>query len=152
MPKSTALERVEADLAVGRTQPAIQRLSSLVHNHPADLDLRRQLAAVHRRVGNLIEAGRWGYLLADTPAEEIAAFERAYPQPDLRLRRLRWPGTAADAPTEYTRDRLLRLASAAPRRGGIGGTVWSAATAVVIAGFLALVLVGAVTVLQWLLR
>jgi len=151
MPKSTALDRVASDLTHGRTQPAIQRLSSLVQHHPADLDLRRQLAAVHRQVGDRIEAGRWGYLLADTPAEEILAFEKAYPDPVRRLSRLHWTGPARSAPTAYARDQLLRLGSAAAQPAGLGGPVWSVITIVVIAAFLALALLGAVTVVQWLL-
>jgi hypothetical protein len=149
MPKSTVLDRVAADLAQGRTAPAIQRLSSLVHAHPADLDLRRQLAAVHRRVGDPVEAGRWGYLDADAPADEVSAFERAYPDPAHRLRRLGWRAAAVDAPTGYARDQLNRL-SAATRtpRGDIATGLALLLGALV---FAALVLVGAVTVAQWLL-
>jgi hypothetical protein len=148
MPKSTVLDRVAADLAHGHTAPAIARLSSLVHAHPADLDLRRQLAAVHRRVGNPVEAGRWGYLDADAPAVEVGAFERAYPDPAHRLRRLGWSGSAVDAPTGYAREQLTRLGTAArptPRHR-------TARIGLLVAGavFLALVLVGAVTVVQWL--
>jgi len=91
MAKADVLDRVLADLARGYTAPAIQRLSSLVNAHPTDLDLRGRLAAVHRTVGNRIEAGRWGYLHPETPPEETRAFERAYPVAGVRLRKLRWP-------------------------------------------------------------
>ncbi len=150
MPKSTALDRVATDLAQGHTQPAIQRLSSLVQAHPGDLDLRRQLAAVHRSVGNPVEAGRWGYLLADTPADEISAFERAYPDPVRRLHRLHWRGVAAAAPTGYARDQLARLGSGTPIRRG-HRALWSTVAAVVVAVFLALALIGAVSVIQSLI-
>lgn len=150
MPKSTVLDRVATDLAHGRTQPAIQRLSSLVRQHPADLDLRRQLAAVHRAVGNPVEAGRWGYLLADTPAAEVVAFERAYPHPARRLHRLQWSGAAAGAPTAYARDQLAKLGGPLALDAGTSRLTWG-----VLAGagalFLALALIGGVTVLQWLL-
>src|SRR2546421_562536 len=79
--KADVLDRIAADLARGYTAPVIQRLSSLVNAHPTDLDLRRRLAAVHRMVGNPIEAGRWGYLLLDAPAGEAHAFQRADPPP-----------------------------------------------------------------------
>jgi hypothetical protein len=165
MPKSTVLDRVAADLAQGRTAPAIQRLSSLVHAHPADLDLRRQLAAVHRRAGDPVEAGRWGYLLADAPAAELAAFERAYPQPGPRWRRLGWHAPIASAPTGYARDQLTALSAQAQARavapawgsvadGGQGRALPPAARIALVAAFavlLALVAVGAVTVAQWLL-
>jgi hypothetical protein len=91
MPKPDVLDRVSADLAQGHTQPAIQRLSSLVAAHPTDLDLRRRLAGLHRMVGNRIEAGRWDYLTPGADGDEVAAFERAFPWPSRRLAALRWP-------------------------------------------------------------
>jgi hypothetical protein len=97
MGKADVLERVAIDLSRGHTAPAIQRLSSLVHRHPTDLDLRRRLAEVHRMVGNWVEAGRWSYLLADADPAETLAFERAYPSPIHRLAALRWPGASAYA-------------------------------------------------------
>src|SRR5256885_14180505 len=79
MPKADVLDRVDADLARGHPAPAIQRLSSLVAAHPTDLDLRRRLAAVHRTVGNRVEAGRWEYPHADAHAPATPALERADP-------------------------------------------------------------------------
>jgi hypothetical protein len=139
MSKPDVLDRVSADLALGHTQLAIQRLSSLVARHPTDLDLRRQLARLHRMVGNRIEAGRWDYLTPGADAAEVTAFERAFPSPSRRLAALRWPhwyellgGGAADVPgqpagtsprsrpsdfgqavTGYARARLESLARAA---------------------------------------
>jgi hypothetical protein len=149
MTKSTALDKVAADLRDGRTHPAIARLSSLVRAHPRDLALRSALATVHHRVGNPVEAGRWGYLDADTPAEDIAAFERAHPDPARRLHLLRWDDHAGTAPTGYARDQLLRLGAAdgAARFDRVVSGVLVLALAV----FLALIGVGAVTVVQWLL-
>ena len=98
--KADVLDRIAADLARGYTAPAIQRLSSLVHAHPTDLDLRRRLAAVHRMVGNPVEAGRWGYLLTDVPATEFARARLAALADGARPRPARW--------------RLLALALAAP--------------------------------------
>ncbi len=147
MAKSAVLDRVAADLARGYTTPAIRRLSSLVAAHPTDLDLRRRLAAVHRMVGNRIEAGRWGYLLHETEPGETAAFERAYPQPATRLRKLLWP-TGGQAATEFARGRLAVLADAAapptrsPRRPR-----WRLVALALTVPF---ALVGAVTVVQWL--
>jgi uncharacterized protein DUF6584 len=197
MPKPDVLDRVSADLALGHTQPAIQRLSSLVAAHPADLDLRRRLARLHRMVGNRIEAGRWDYLTPGADTAEAAAFERAFPSPSRRLAALRWsprsevllrgatggPGQLARtsprtrtsdsslAATEYARARLESLARAAavePARacgsrgnGGWGedrpapkaGHRWSARAAKLAAGLAVtfFVVLGAVTVAQWLL-
>ena len=167
MSKPDVLDRVSADLSLGHTQPAIQRLSSLVAAHPTDLDLRRRLARLHRMVGNRIEAGRWDYLTPGADTAEVAAFERAFPSPSRRLAALRWPHRADMAATGYARARLESLARAAtddpvgtstqeraqPARKGRGR--WSARVAgLAIAGLAAalFVVLGAVTVAQWLLR
>jgi hypothetical protein len=112
MAKADVLDRVAADLSRGHTQPAIQRLGSLVAAHPTDLDLRRRLAALHRMVGNQVEAGRWSYLNADADPAEILAFERAHPSPAARLRELRWPAQEGHAATEFARNRLAALGNA----------------------------------------
>jgi hypothetical protein len=117
MAKADVLDAVSSDLASGRTQPAIQRLGSLVATHPTDLDLRRRLASVHRLVGNPVEAGRWDYLRADADPDEVRAFERAFPSPAARLRKLRWPARDAHAATEFARHRLAELADAAVTTG-----------------------------------
>src|SRR5512139_1300995 len=113
MAKAHVLDKVAVDLSRGHTQPAIQRLSSLVAAHPHDLDLRHRLAAVHRRTGNAVEAGRWDYLWAGAAPVEAAAFERAFPSARLRLRALRWGGPADLAPTGHARRRLAELSAAA---------------------------------------
>lgn len=113
MAKTFVLDRVAADLARGYTHPAIQRLSSLVAAYPNDLDLRRRLAAVHRRVGNRIQAGRWDYLTVGADADDTRAFERAFPSAVARLRQVRWPYRAGEAATSYARQRLAALIAAA---------------------------------------
>jgi hypothetical protein len=126
MGKGYVLDRVAADLSQGFTHPAIQRLGSLVAAHPHDLDLRRRLAAAHRRVGNRIQAGRWDYLTIGADSGDTSAFERAFPSAAARLRELGWPEVGHDA-TAYARARLakLRQAAAAERRrlGGAGAAV-----------------------------
>lgn len=58
----------------------MQRLASLTAAYPDDLDLRAERAALYRQVGNLVEAGRWGFLTEDATTEtEIAAFEKPNP-------------------------------------------------------------------------
>jgi uncharacterized protein DUF6584 len=154
MGKADVLDRVDADLACGHTAPAIQRLSSLVAAHPTDLDLRHRLAATHRMVGNVIEAGRWGYLTADADPAETRAFERTYPSPAHRLRALRWPARGYAA-TEFARTRLAELGAdqvpvpAAPRPPR-----WRPdrrLIAMLVAGSPFAVL-GAVTVVEWIIR
>lgn len=113
MGKTLVLDRVAADLSRGLTHPAIQRLSSLVAAHPTDLDLRRRLAAVHRRVGNRIQAGRWDYLTIGADSSDTTAFERAFPSANARLRAVRWPYRANAAATSYARGRLTKLVTAA---------------------------------------
>lgn len=113
MAKTYVLDRVAADLARGSTHPAIQRLSSLVAAYPNDLDLRRRLAAAHRRVGNRIQAGRWDYLTIGADRQDTGAFERAFPSAVARLRQVRWPHRAGQAATAYARQRLAKLIAAA---------------------------------------
>jgi len=158
MAKTDVLARVDADLARGQTQPAIQRLSSLVAVHPTDLDLRRRLAAVHRQVGNRVEAGRWAYLDAGTDPAEVEAFERAYPSPARRLDALRWRSPARLAATDFARRKLDELAAAAVTSGrvlataepSIRGRLGVAAVLLAAALLVIVTLVGAVTVVQWL--
>jgi hypothetical protein len=158
MAKADVLDRVAVDLAKGHTQPAIQRLSSLVAAHPTDLDLRRRLAAVHRLVGNRIEAGRWTYLEADADQAEVGAFERAYPLPATRLRALRWPVEPRLAATAYARQRLddLTVLAETERHEGPDheaeshrSSVWPVAVPI-MAVVVALVVIGAVTAVQWI--
>lgn len=154
MAKKDVLDRVAADLANGYTQPAIQRLSSLVAAHPADLDLRRRLAAVHRMIGNRVEAGRWTYLHADADPDEVAAFEKAFPAATTRLRKLRWRANPQHAATDFARGRLetlsaqsgLSLVATAPN----GIPLRSVLTVALLAVLLALSIVGAITVAQWI--
>ncbi|NUT32357.1 MAG: hypothetical protein HOV79_04695 [Hamadaea sp.] len=160
MAKAYVLDKVAVDLSRGLTQPAIQRLSSLVAAHPHDLDLRRRLAAVHRMTGNAIEAGRWDYLSATAEPTETHAFERAFPSAFQRLTALRWQGSADLAPTEHARRRLLELTLSAaaerttdlprprPTWQKVAAVLGGAVAAVGLAGLVAL---GAVTVVQWLL-
>lgn len=159
MAKAHVLDKVAVDLSRGLTQPAIQRLSSLVAAHPHDLDLRRRLAAVHRMTGNTIEAGRWDYLSAAAVPTETHAFERAFPTALQRLSALRWRGSADLAPTDHARRRLVDLtrSAAAERTTEAPRTrpTWQKVAAVLggavaALGLAGLVVLGAVTVVQWL--
>jgi hypothetical protein len=157
------MDRVATDLARGHTHPAIQRLHTLIADHPSDLDLRRQLAAVYRSTGNLVEAGRWSYLDENADSGELTAFEQAFP-PARRRAALRWPEQALP-PTEFVRERLSALPSeqnAAARppahrpafRPGQPRRTWPAMTrprlaAATVVG--ALALVGVYAVLEWAL-
>jgi hypothetical protein len=157
--KGDALDRVDADLARGHTHAATQRLGSLVKAHPTDLDLRLRLAAVHRRVGNPIEAGRWSYLSPEADEAEVRAFERAYPAPAQRLRRLCWPAAGGYPATEFARDRLAALTEAAGFAAVPGAPVTAPlrlrhrlALAVATAVTAPFAVLGAVTVVQWIVN
>lgn len=117
MAKSDVLARVKNDLALGHTYTAIQRLRTLVAVDPGDLELHRMLASVYRQTGNLVEAGRWSFLTDDVRPEELAAFERANPDPWLRLRLIRWAGDLRTLPDPAARARLWALRQAAERSG-----------------------------------
>jgi hypothetical protein len=85
VPKRDVLARVDRDLALGHVHPAMQRLASLVAAHPDDLELRARRAALNRQIGNLVEAGRWGFLTEEVTEAELRAFERAWPSTRTRL-------------------------------------------------------------------
>lgn len=111
------LARIKQDLALGHTYTATQRLRTLVAIQPDDLELRDRLAAVYRQTGNLVEAGRWGFLTSQLSQAELVAFERANPDPWLRLRMLRWDGNTSDLPDQAARSRLRELVTAAEAAG-----------------------------------
>lgn len=117
MARAGALKRVRADLAAGRTYVAVQRLRSMIAENPGDLEARALLAAVHRRTGNLVEAGRWSYLTDEITPAELVAFSRAHASPWVRLRMLHYPGTVAELPSEAARNRLGALIVAARQAG-----------------------------------
>jgi len=120
------LARVEADLRRGHSHPAMQRLASLTATYPDDLDVRAARAALCRQVGNIAEAGRWGFLTEDISRAELAAFERAYPAAWARLRALRLVADPTDRIGPAARDRLTRLTTQAAGEPP-GPVVWTAA-------------------------
>lgn len=71
------LAEVEDDLAHGDHASARRRLREALVARPHRLDLRVRLAAVYRDLGDLPQAGRWGFLADDAPDDEIAAFRTA---------------------------------------------------------------------------
>ncbi|MEV7963580.1 DUF6584 family protein [Oerskovia paurometabola] len=159
------LERVEEDLRVGDVTMARTRLSSLVRSLPHRLDARERLAAVCRLDGDLVEAGRWSYLTEQRDEREVAAFERACGKDPVRIMRaLRWSCSEEAATTEVARQRLLDVRGRAEARAGrtldwsdkgreVGDPWWEDALAVgcLVTGvvLLALVVIGAVTVVRW---
>ena len=109
MKNARALSRVRRDLAAGHPRAAVRRLRTMLAASPGDLEVYGLLAEVHRTVGNAAEAGRWGYLTGDVTEDEIAAIERAHPQPWIRLQLLGWPGGPEGLTDEAARARLTRL-------------------------------------------
>ncbi len=120
------LARVEADLRRGHSHPAMQRLASLTAAYPDDLDVRAARAALYRQVGNVVEAGRWGFLTEDASGSELAAFDRAYPAAWARLRALRLVADPTDRIGPAARARLNRLTTQAAGEPP-GPVVWTAA-------------------------
>jgi hypothetical protein len=110
------LARVRADLTAGNGDAALRRLRTLVAVDPDDLTVHRLLADVYRQRGDLVEAGRWGFLSPDVTGYELRAFERAHPSPWVRLRLLRWSGDPAALPAT-ARERYAALAAAAAAVG-----------------------------------
>lgn len=115
MSMDEVLARVDRDLSRGHTHLAMQRLASLTVSFPHDLEIRERRAALNRQIGNLPEAGRWGFLTETVEPAEIAAFERAHPRAwdRLHLVRLRADPTKALGP--LARQRLAGLVEQANR-------------------------------------
>ncbi|KRC42754.1 DUF6584 family protein [Oerskovia sp. Root22] len=160
------LARVEEDLRVGDVTMARTRLSSLVRSLPHRLDARERLADVCRLDGDLVEAGRWSYLSEHRDEGEVAAFERACGNDPVRIMRaLRWRSSEEAATTEVARQRLLdvrgRAEAQAGRtldwsdRGREAGDPWwrdlfAVGCLVMGIALVALVIIGAVTVVGWI--
>ena len=117
MAKDDVLTQVAADLEQGHTFRALQRLATLTATHPRDVGVRGRRAAVCRQVGNVVEAGRWGYLTEDVAAAEVEAFERAYPDPWQRLRVLRVTGDPSTWAGPVASARVRELSAAAAESG-----------------------------------
>ena len=116
MAKPDVLARARTDLEQGHTYVAIRRLRTYLANDPDNLEVRRVLAAIYRRTGNQVEAGRWGFLSAEVTPAELTAFERANPSPFLRLRLLHYSADPHRLPPA-AQDRLRVLALQAERVG-----------------------------------
>jgi len=163
------LARVKQDLALGHTYTATQRLRTLIAIHPDDLELRLMLATVYRQTGNLVESGRWSFLTGEVSADELVAFERANPDPWLRLRMLRWDRPESDLPDESARSRLRELTLVAERAGppsayqgpfgstqrsgrfGGGSTIPCLFVLIALGGLGSLAAIGLVRILTWII-
>jgi hypothetical protein len=115
MAKEDVLARVDADIRRGHVHPAMQRLASLAAAHPDDLEIRARRAALNRQIGNLVEAGRWGFVTEDVQPSEIAAFERAFPGAQIRLHSLKLRANPARILGPLARQRLAQLVEQAER-------------------------------------
>ncbi|HEY6797448.1 MAG TPA: DUF6584 family protein [Kineosporiaceae bacterium] len=119
------LAEVEDDLAHGDHASARRRLREALISRPHRLDLRLRLAAVYRTLGDLPQAGRWGFFDENAPEEEIQAFRTACGQDTaLMLEALAWgeddegeeDDEAQVTATAWERLAELRRAVAATRR------------------------------------
>ncbi|MEU0551089.1 DUF6584 family protein [Micromonospora sp. NPDC005979] len=164
MAKEQVLAKVAADLERGHVHPAMQRLASLTAAYPDDLEVRARRAALYRQVGNVTEAGRWGFLDEDTDAREVTAFEGAYGNAWRRLRALRVTVDPSVRLGPVAGARFARLLEQAGRYGPVTWTddgprpeepsSWRDGLGCLVAAVIALVLValcvvGLVTVLRW---
>jgi hypothetical protein len=85
------LAEVEDDLAHGDHASARRRLREALVHRPHRLDLRQRMAEVYRTLGDLPQAGRWGFLADDAPQEEVQAFRTACgDDPAMMLEALAW--------------------------------------------------------------
>jgi hypothetical protein len=83
MDTAEALDRAKTRFAEGDVRGAVSLLERCVEADPSWLDPRVLLSELYRRSGDLIEAGRWGYLIEQGASpEELHAFERALVRTD----------------------------------------------------------------------
>lgn len=160
------LAKVEADLRNGDVAMARTRLESLLQSLPRELDARERLAELYRLDGNRVEAGRWSYLSEHRNPDEVAALERACGRNPVRIMRaLRWRGSEDAAATEVARLRLLEVRARAEAKAGkeldwstrgreAEGPWWEGAPVigclVVSLTLLALIVIGAMTIVGWI--
>ncbi|WP_344174746.1 DUF6584 family protein [Pilimelia columellifera] len=112
------LTRIADDLSRGRTYPALQRLATLTALDPTDREARALRAEVNRGIGNVVEAGRWGFLTEQVSLDEVAAFERAYPSAAKRVQALRLaPYRNPEGVGPLARQRLADLWTYAEHQG-----------------------------------
>ncbi|HEX6684004.1 MAG TPA: DUF6584 family protein [Candidatus Limnocylindrales bacterium] len=163
MAKADVFARVRADLAAGHTHMAVQRLRTLLATLPDDAEVRSVLASVYRQTGNLVEAGRWGFLTTDVRPMELAAFAKANPDPWQRLRLLQFSGDPVGLPDVVT-ERLVLLADEAHRSGpptlpvgdyrrepkSHGNTLPCLFTLVVLSAVTVLAGIGVIRIIAWL--
>jgi Family of unknown function (DUF6584) len=115
--KQDVLARVEQDLERGLTHLALQRLAALVTEHPEDLEIRAMRGRINHRIGNFVEAGRWGFLTEEVDEADLAAFEQAFTQPWDRLRSLRLRHDPSPVLGPLARKRLAELLALADETG-----------------------------------
>ena len=160
------LARVDEDLRCGDVTMARTRLTSFLQSQPRELVARERLTELYRLDGDQVEAGRWSYLSERRDPDEVAAFERACGRNPVRIMRaLRWRGSEDAAATEVARQRLLDVRERAEAKAGkkldwsdggreVGAPWWSDAFAigclVTAVLLLALVVIGAATVINWI--
>lgn len=167
MTAERTLGRVEEDLREGDVEMARTRLQSFLQSVPQSLEARERLADVYRLLGDRVEAGRWSYLSERRDTEDLSAFESACGRDPVRIMRgLRWHGSEEEATSEVARARLREVRAKAQAAAGkeldwsargrdVGGPWWEDTFAIgcMFAGLVlvALMVIGAVTVVGWLL-
>ncbi|SCX49928.1 hypothetical protein SAMN03159343_2305 [Klenkia marina] len=171
MPADQTLARARAELAAGRSDRARSRLHGLVSTYPHRLDVRAALAEAHRADGDRAQAGRWSYLCTDRRPDEVTAFLASYPGAHQRVRAMRWAGPE-DAAGPAAHGRLVELRTAAEEATGgpvtwstarprsspgpatagsrVGGALTATGCFLAVAVVVALLVVGAVTVIRWI--
>jgi len=167
VPADRTLTRARAELAAGDVATARQRLRGLLGTYPSRLDVRSALALAYRAAGDPAQAGRWSFLDADPDPVEQEAFHRAWPTPGERVRALRWSGPE-EAAGSSAAVRLRTLLAAAEEEAG-GPVDWATGRrreepwrptardrvldgviGAVVVLVLGCTVVGAVTVVRWL--
>lgn len=130
-PGWAGLQRAREDLARGDARAARERLKSLIHLRPDDLEVRTLLAQAYRQDGQWPEAGRWGYLVETAASRrERGMFEQHCSlgnrrMTESRLRHLLRAPRLADIADDSGRALLRDLPTRAHAQGRRGVVIWA---------------------------
>jgi len=152
------MEKVEQNIAAGNYKKARDRLQGLLSTYPNRLDLRRRLGDVYWAMDEPLMAGRYWYLEAKKNADmesASAAFVHSCQDDATKiLQRLKFRGDLRELTQPYAQERLGTLQEQADQQTHADDTnlkimLWSLLIIVLI--LLALAIIGAITVVQWVL-
>lgn len=165
MTLENTMKKVEEDIAQGNLGKARDRLHGLISSYPSNLNLRKQLGAIYWKLQYPAMAGRYWYLEKDNSPEMISArnaFEKdCADDPYLIRKSLKFRGNFDEIRDEFAIDILKSLEKREKKMSGkvmysesvTNGQRQKVQMLLVLFFILliiALIIVGAITVINWI--